>query len=201
MATVVGITACSDDNTTPTSTSSTTKIEAGLDISLGTVTVASAGAPIELPVTDQDAILNAVGTYVEFATITPLFGATAGSTTKRLSTIVAPSAAASVTGPEADSLSDGAIGKAPKDIQATLAPTNLTGLADITGAIDLIGATFDLTVTATNERGDLTIHRTGELMFTRDGEDWKLLSFRLAVTREGAGLERTASSTSGSTAP
>jgi hypothetical protein len=32
------------------------------------------------------------------------------------------------------------------------------------------------------------IHRSGELMFTRDAGAWKILSFKLSVTRDGAGL-------------
>jgi hypothetical protein len=43
-------------------------------------------------------------------------------------------------------------------------------------------------VQAAAKGGPITIHRSGELMFTRDSGTWKILSFKLAVTREGAGL-------------
>ena len=86
--------------------------------------------------------------------------------------------------------------------RATLAPVSITGLADPTGAIDLVGTTLDLTVTRRSQGGDITIHRSGELMFVRDGAGWKILSFRLAVTRDGAGLGSAhRRSTTGSSAP
>ena len=66
---------------------------------------------------------------------------------------------------------------------------SLKALADPSGTISLVGSTLDLTVRTTTAKGPVTIHRSGELMFTRDAGAWKIVSFKLAVTREGAGLD------------
>ena len=81
----------------------------------------------------------------------------------------------------------------------TLTPVNLTALADRAAKIDLVGATVDLTVRAATAQGPVAIHRTGELMFTRQDNGWKILGFQLAVTRDGAGIDAAAASTSSTT--
>jgi hypothetical protein len=164
-------------------------VEAGM---VGTVT---AGPPAELAAADVDAVLGAVGDYVEAATIEPL----EHGTTDGLEPLLAATAAPALAGPERDALADFGAPEVTK-LSVTLAPVGLRGLVDRAGGIDLVGATVDVTARATAADGRLEIHRTGELMYQRDGADWKLLGFRLAVARDGAGLG-TAPTTSTASVP
>lgn len=185
--------ACSGDGSTPTKTVG--RGDTQVDVTAGSVTVATAGYPAELAPADRDAVLSAIGTYITGATLRPLDGRDLGD----LSQDFAPASAAALTGPEQDSLVDRDVPRATGPVKVTLTPVNLTALADPRGAIDLIGATIDLTVDAKSKGGPVEIHRTGELMFTRDGEAWKILGFRLAVTRDGTGLAAEPTSTTVST--
>lgn len=183
----------SKPDTTTTRAAPGTKVTA----TVGTVTVAVAGIPGQLADADRDAVLTAIDRYIDSATIAPL----SGKQPKSLASQFTASAAPALTGPEQDALVDTAVPHATGAVTAKLAPVNVTALSDQAGAIDLIGTTFDLTVNATAETGPITIHRTGELMFTRDAGTWKILGFTLAVTRDGAGLGTAPTSTTGSKAP
>ena len=185
-----GSSAAKGSSTTRAPRSATVTATAGL------VGVVSAGKPVELSPADRTAVLRAVDTYVRAATIEPLAGRPA-----KLDALFAKDAAPAVGAPERDALSDDGLPKVTGDAKATLVPVSMSGLADQSGAVDLVGTTLDLTVTATAARGAITIHRSGELMFVRDGGSWKILSFKLAVTRDGAGLGPAPSSTTGSTTP
>ena len=146
---------------------------------------------------DRDAVLASIDRYIAGATIAPLSGAS----TATLAADFSAGAAAALTGPEQDALTDSAVPKATGAVKATLAPLNLTALSDQAGAIDLVGTTFDLTVNTEASGGPVTIHRTGEFMLTRNGGAWKILGFTLAVTRDGAGLGAAPTATTGSSTP
>lgn len=212
---------CSSDGSSPKSKSPpTTRPAAPLEVTPGTVTVASAGSAVQLADADRDAIISSVGAYINAASLVPLTAAgsvparektakrsqTASTTTASgaasgLDALFAAGAAPALAGPERDSLVDTGVGPATGTVKATVAPVNLVGLADRSGTIDLIGTTLDLTITTTGVGGPISIHRAGELMFIRDGGRWAILGFKLAVTRQGSGLEPVPASTTRSTAP
>lgn len=177
---------CSSDNAAKRPTTSTTRPpSARVTATMGKLDMAVGGPKlVVLADTDRKTILAAIQKYVAIATIRPLNG----KGTAALAAQLTASAAPALTGPDHDALEDAGIAKATGPIKAVLAPVNLTALSDQGGAVDLVGATFDLTVNADAKAGPLTIHRSGELMFTRDGAAWKILGFTLAVTRSGAGL-------------
>jgi hypothetical protein len=177
--------ACSSGGSTK-ATPPTTRPDARVRVTPGAVTVVTAGPPAQLADADRDAILAAVQSYVQDATVAPLEGA---KQTPDLASHFVPAAAPALQGAERDALVDADVPPATGRVTPALQPVNLHALADPSGAIDLVGSTLDLTVQATAARGPITIHRSGELMFTRDAGTWKILSFRLAVTRDGAGLE------------
>jgi hypothetical protein len=186
------------------STSTTSAPPSTLAVNTGIVNVVSASGPVEMAPADRKAVVAAIRAYVKSATVQPLASRPSTTPSPQLQQLFTTASVASLTGPEADSVSDTGIAGSAKNIRTTIAPVNIGGLADKAGAVDLIGATLDLTATAHATRGPITIHRTGELMFTRDGTTWKILGFTLAVTRSGAGLgpeSPTASSTTGVKAP
>jgi hypothetical protein len=186
--------ACSSGGGSAKATPSTTAPNVHVRVTPGEVTVATAGPPAQLPDADRDAIFAAVGSYVQDATIAPLEGKPAPDLAAHFTAATAPV----LQGPERDALLDADLPRATGRVAPTLQPVSLHALADPAGTIDLVGSTIDLTVQTSAAGGPISIHRSGELMFTRDGGTWKILSFKLAVTRDGAGLEpakRTSSTT------
>jgi hypothetical protein len=192
-ALLVGLSAaaCSGGGSSQAATTTTTTPRARVRVTPGLVSVASAGPAAQLSDADRTAVLAAVGDYVRDATIAPL----EGKPVPDVAALLAASAAPALAGPERDALLDADVPRATARIVPTLQPVNLRGLADAGGGIDLVGSTLDLTVQTHAAGGPITIHRSGELMFTRDAGAWKILSFKLAVTRDGAGLDAPTSST------
>ncbi len=186
--------ACSSGGSTATKPP-VPKVDTRVDAKPGTVTVQAAGLPVELPSGDRDAIVAAVGNYVTEATLRPLDG----HPSKDLTGLLSTQSADALTGPNGDTFSDLGVPPAKGKVTVTLTPVDLTALADRTAKIDLVGATVDLTVQATTAQGPVAIHRTGELMYTRQDDGWKILGFQLAVTRDGAGIDAAAASTSSTT--
>lgn len=200
ISTLVVVTACSSGTTStskPTSTSSSAPRRTPVHATVGTVDVASSGKMVAFADADRDGVVASIDRYIAEATLAPLTGTPA----KDLAENFTASAAAALTGPEQDALVDTAVPKATGAMKTTLAPLNLTAFSDQGGAIDLVGTTFDLTVTTIAKDGPITIHRTGELMLTREGGAWKILGFTLAVTRDGAGLGTGPTSTTAASAP
>jgi hypothetical protein len=185
LAGVVAV-ACSSGSSGKKSTPpSTAPTATRVRVTPGLVSVASAGNPAQLPDADRDAVFAAVRAYVQDATVAPL----EGKKVPDLASHFAPAAAGAITGPERDALLDADVPRAKGRLTVSLEPVSLKALADQTGAIDLVGSTLDVTAQTTAAGGPITIHRSGELMFTRDAGTWKILSFKLAVTRDGAGLD------------
>ena len=189
-ALTVAATACSGSGASKAQPTSTTAPPTKLAATTAFVNVVSVDGEHALSPADQRALLNTVVAYVRAATVRPL----KGKPNPNLAELFVPAAAASLQGPEAASLVDTGLPRATS-VDVKLQPVNLHGLADGTGAIDLVGGTIDLTASAKTAAGPVTIHRTGELMFERDSGTWKILGYQLAVTRDGAGLEAASSST------
>jgi hypothetical protein len=185
------VTACSGSGGSKATTSTTAAAASGpLTAGTGFVTVASVSGDHQLAATDQRAIKAAVLAYVKNATVAPL----EGRPTTALAGMMVPAAAASLQGPDAATLTDAGLPRTT-DVKVKVQPISLHGLADATGAIDLVGSTVEVTATASTPAGPITIHRTGQLMFERDSGTWKILGYQLAVTRDGAGLGSAPSST------
>jgi len=185
-ALTLGVVACSSSSSgTSKHPGSTTAPEQRLVAKPGFVNVVSVSGAHDLPAADQQAIVDNVAAYVQAATIDPLHG----KPTTGLAKLFVPTALPAITGPERVTLVDADLPATKGPVTTKLGPVSLHGLADGTGAIDLIGAGIDLTVAARSARGPITIHRTGELMFERDTGGWKILGFQLAVTRDGTGLD------------
>lgn len=199
-AVLLGTTAaCSGSGGSKAATPTTTTGPAApLRAGTGLVTVVSVSGDHQLTPADQQALKSAVLDYVRAATVAPL----AGKPTTALAGMMVPAAAASLQGPDATTLTDAGLPRTTH-VKVTVAPISLHGLADATGAIDLVGSTLDVTVGASTAAGPITIHRTGQLMFERDSGTWKILGYQLGVTRDGAGLgaAETSSTTSAGTQP
>lgn len=171
---------------------STTVGEGTISFTAGPVSVQRTAATGEAAPADVDALLTAAAAYVRAASLDPMAGRS-GS----LRSITTSAAAARTTGADADALTDTGLGKV-RDVRVTAEPAPVTILTDADGAAVLGAVTIDVTITGDAAKGPITIHRTGELAFTKGASGWSLDSWRLTVTRDGRGVPaapRTSSTT------
>jgi hypothetical protein len=188
----LALTACGGSGGSDTKSTSTTAGDGDVTFTAGPVTVQRTAAAGEAAPADVDALLAASAAYVRAASLDPMAGRS-GS----LRSITTPEAATRTGGADADALSDLALGKV-SDVQVTAKPAPVTVLTDASGAAVLGAVTVDLTITGNAPKGPVTVHRTGELAFTRGPSGWLLDSWRLTVTRSGRGVPaapRTSSTT------
>jgi hypothetical protein len=67
--------------------------------------------------------------------------------------------------------------------------------------IDLVGTTLFLDVNTKAAGGPVRVLRTGELVFQRDADTWKISSYKLSVNRTGAGFPASTPSSTEKGAP
>jgi hypothetical protein len=181
----------SDDGGAAKATTTTTGA-GSVSFVAGPVTVQRTAATGEADPAEVQALLAATSAYVEAASLAPMAGRT-GS----LRTIATPGAIARATGTDADALGDASLGKV-RDVRVTAKPAPVTILTDANGAATLGAVTIDVTITGATAGGPITVHRTGELAFTKGTSGWSLDSWRLSVTLDGKGVPaapRTSSTT------
>jgi hypothetical protein len=164
-----------------------------LDLQAGPVHVESVGNPATLADSDRDAIVDTVRRYVIAATIDPLHGKPVGN----LSSIFTPPAVAALSGLDRVAALDEGVPKATALVEVESAPMILTALSDQTGAINLVGTSLYVDAQTESTRGPVRVKRSGELVLTREAEQWKIASFRLSADRTGAGLRAAPSTSTG----
>jgi hypothetical protein len=168
--------------------------DSSINLVPGAVRVAAAGGGGAISDEERDAIMATLDGYVNTATMEPLRGKPVGDLTGYFT----PEAAAALTGTNRDALVDEGFQPATRTVKGTAQPVPLTALADPAGAINLVGVTLDVTTTTANAAGPVTVHRVGEMVLRRDGNTWKINSYRIVVGRNGAGIQDASPSTSSS---
>src|SRR4051794_26174121 len=174
----------------------TTRAPSKTSISLvpGPVRIAAAGTGGTLSDEERDAIIATLDGYLNTATMQPLHGTPVGDLAGFFTTDAAPS----LTGTNRDALVDEGLEPATSTVKVTAQPVPLTALADPAGAINLVGATLDITTSTANAAGPVTVHRVGEMVLRRDGNTWKINRYRMVVGRDGAGIQDASPTTSSS---
>ena len=156
-------------------------------ITIGDVTVYKVGNdPETIPDDVRTKILAAVSTYVNAATVKPL--QTGVVDDAALATTLGAAATFRAAGVDRGTLVDEGIPKATGRIVVNTLPMKLTGLADGGGRIVVVTARLDSIARTRTEKGAITIARKGDLVFTPDGDTWKIDGYDLAVERSGKGL-------------
>jgi hypothetical protein len=161
-----------------------------LDLESGGVQVETTGAPATLADGDRDAIVNTVRKYVIAATIDPFRGKPVGD----LSRLFTLPAVAALSGLDRVAALDEGIPKATGTVKVTSAPMIITALSDPLGGINLVGTSLYIDARAEAKDGPVRVKRTGQLVLSRDGDTWKIASFKLAADRSGSGLGTTTTS-------
>jgi hypothetical protein len=154
---------------------------------VGDVTMYKVGNnPATIPDDVRSKVLAALSTYVNAATVKPL--QTGVVDDAALASALGPAATQRATGLDRGTLVDEGIPKATGRIVVNTLPVKLTGLADANGAVIVVTARLDSIARTRTERGAITIARKGDLVFTPDGDSWKIDGYDLAVERSGKGL-------------
>jgi hypothetical protein len=189
-------TACSGGGSDSSSkpTKKIAAVKASVTVTPGPVSTKRAGDTGDLSDADRDAILKSVTNYVEGATVAPLEGKKA----TQLDALFVPAAATRVDGEDHGLVTDDGVAKATGNIGVTVKPVALTALAGFDGSIQVVAASFDLKVSTKSAGGPVSIARVGELAFVQDAGQWKIESYKLLVTRDGAGLGGTTTTKAGS---
>ena len=163
-------------------------------ITVGDITIYKVGnAPDTIPDEVRSKILAAVSTYVTAATVKPLQTGVVDDAS--LGTTLGPAATFRAGGPDRATLVDEGIPKATGRIVVNTLPLKLTGLADGDGRIVVVTARLDSIARTRTEKGAITISRKGDLVFTPDGDTWKIDGYDLSVERSGKGLVVTTTDT------
>jgi len=156
-------------------------------VTVGDVTIYKVGnAPDAIPDDVRAKILAAVSTYVNSATVAPL--QTGVVDDAALGTTLGPAATFRAAGVDRGALVDEGLPKATGRIVVNTLPLKLTALADGDGRIVVVTARLDSIARTRTEKGAITISRKGDLVFTPDGDTWKIDGYDLAVERSGKGL-------------
>ena len=156
-------------------------------VTVGDVTIYKVGnAPDSIPDEVRSKILAGVATYVTAATVKPLQTGVVDDAS--LATTLGPAATQRATGFDRATLVDEGIPKATGRIVVNTLPVKLTALADGDGRIVVVTARLDSIARTRTPNGAITISRKGDLVFTPDGDTWKIDGYDLAVERSGKGL-------------
>jgi hypothetical protein len=175
-------------------------VKTSLEIPLGAVTSDSAGAPVTVTPDESQHVIDAITTYVKGATEEPL--RTGKPATADFATVFDPNTLASATTADRGVLFDEGLPKVTGDLAVKAQPIALVGLGDPTGALSLITAQLVVDATGSTQvkGGPLHVVRTADLVFQPDATGaWKVTAYNVAVTRDGAGLTPTTTSTAAPT--
>ena len=165
-------------------------------VTIGDITVYKVGNnPETIPDDVRTKVLAAVSTYVNAATVKPL--QTGAVDDAALATTLGPAATQRATGLDRGTLVDEGIPKATGRIRVNTLPVKLTALADESGRIVVVTAVLDSIARTRTAKGAITISRKGELVFTPEGDTWKIDGYDLAVERSGKGLGLPTTATTG----
>lgn len=163
-----------------------------VQINAGDVVVYKVGdAPETIPDDVRNAVMSALTSYVNAATVTPLRKGRAADDAA-LASSLAPNVAARLAGPDRAVLVDEGLPKAAARIVVSSQPVQLTGLADGDGNIVVVTANVDATTKTKTKKGKLSIQRTGELVFEPDNGTWKISGYSLVVDRAGKSVKEPA---------
>jgi hypothetical protein len=156
-------------------------------ITAGDVTMYKVGNdPATIPDDVRTKVLAALTTYVNAATVKPL--QTGVVDDSALAAALGPAATQRAIGIDRGTLVDEGIPKAKSRIIVNTLPVKLTGLADANGRVVIVTARLDSIARTRTEWGAITIARKGDLVFTPDGDNWKIDGYDLSVERSGKGL-------------
>lgn len=188
----------SDDNQSSSTAPVAGQKKDSVSLPLGDVSADSAGAPVTVTPEQSQQVLAVLGDYVKDATVQPLrSGAPAAG---NFATVFDPGTLAQATTTDRGVVLDEGLPKVTGTLDVTAQPIALVGLGDQGGNLSLVSAAVTLEVNGqTAVKGaPLKIVRKADFVLAPDGAGgWKVTSYSMIVSRGGAGLDATTTSTTG----
>jgi hypothetical protein len=186
----VGVVACSGGGSDSSARTTTTISHAThVDIPLGDVSAASSGPPVTVSPEQSQQVLDLLTTYVKDAIVLPLrSGAPA---TADLAAVFDATTLTPATTTDRGVVLDEGLPKVTGDLDVLASPVAIVGLGDQGGRLALASAAMVVDVKGqTAVKGDpLHIVRRVDFVVAPDGfGGWKVTSYTVIVTRDGAGL-------------
>jgi hypothetical protein len=190
MAAVIFFLVRSDDGGSSPSTKKS--VSANVKLTLGGIQNANAGAPATLGDDAANQIMAAVGQYVDTGLIAPV---KTGKPPTDVSGLFDAGTQAAIQGPDKDVLFENGQPKLTGDFKPTAEPVVITALSDGNGQFVLATAAFTYHADEGVEGGTLNTARTIALTFTPDNGAWKITGYDVSLTRQGAQVEGSTTST------
>ena len=169
-----------------------------VSLPLGDVSADSAGAPVTVTPEQAQQVLAVLGNYVKDATVQPLRSGTAA--TGDFATVFDAGTLAQATTTDRGVVLDEGLPKVTGTLDVTAQPIALVGLGDQGGNLSLVSAAVILDVKGLTavKGGPLHIVRRADFVLAPDGAGaWKVTSYNMVVSRSGAGLDATTTTTTG----
>lgn len=195
---VIFVMAGGDSGDTKTASTAPVTVPHGNKVSLplGDVTADSAGPAVTVSPEQSQQVLAVLGEYVKGATVQPLrSGAPA---TADLGTVFDAGTLAQATTTDRGVVLDEGLPMVTGTLDVVAQPIALTGLGDQGGNLSLVTAAVLVDVQGQTESkgGPLHIIRKADFVLAPDGAGaWKVTAYSMVVSRAGAGLDATTTTT------
>ena len=194
----LGMAACSGGDSDPKASKPTTTLSrsTNLDMPLGDVAADSAGPPTTVSPEQAQQVLDVLTTYVKVATVQPLRSGT--PTTADFATLFDAATLASVTSSDRAVVLDEGLPKVTGTLDVVSTPVGMLGLGDQSGNLTLVNAAMILDAKGqTAVKGDPLhiVRRADFVLQPADAGGWKITAYSMVVTRDGAGLSPTTTTT------
>jgi hypothetical protein len=189
MAAVIFFLARGDDGGSGPSKKS---VSANVQLTLGGVQNANAGAPATFGDDAANQIMAAVGQYVDRGLVAPV---KTGKPATDVSGLFDAGTQAAIQGPDKDVLFESGKPALTGDFKPAAEPVLITALSDGNGQFVLATAAFAYRSDVGVEGGTLNTARTIALTFTPENGEWKITGYDVSLTRQGAQVEGSTTST------
>ncbi len=195
---VVFVVAGGDDTKSSSSAPTTGAHKTSVTLPLGDVTADSAGPPVTVTSEQSQQILDLLGEYVKDATVQPL--RSAAPTTADLATVFDAGTLAQATTTDRGVVFDEGLPKVTGNLDVVGQPIAMVGLGDQGGNLTLVATTMLIDVNGQTAVKGAPLHivRKADFVLAPDGAGgWRVTAYNMVVTRAGAGLDTTTTTTNG----
>jgi hypothetical protein len=159
-------------------------VSGNVNLVLGGVQNANAGAPATLSDESANQIMQVIGVYVDQGLVTPV---KTGRPAQNVAELFDAGTQVAIQGPDKDVLFENGQPERTGDFIPTAAPVIITALSDGNGQFVLATAGFTYTSEVGVQGGTLKTTRTVALTMTPEA-GWKITGYDVGVIREGAGV-------------
>ena len=167
-------------------------VSANVQLTLAGIQNANAGAPATFGGDAANQIMTVVGQYVDRGLVVPV---KTGKPAADVSGLFDAGTQAAIQGPDKDVLFESGKPALTGDFKPAAEPVIITALSDGNGQFVLATAAFVYRADVGVEGGTLTSARTIALTFAPENGAWKITGYDVSLTRQGAQVEGSTTST------